>query len=341
MGDVVAALLLGPRLVAWADLDGALLSALRWPSGSTTVPETRPAPPIDDPLTQAAPGRPLSDDAVVNAEVQALLDARAIALLARDRAGFLAALDPASRSSSSSSPRSSTRWPTYHSAPGPTRSRAMLRPAAGSRGALGAEARLIRVLQTHRFAELDPSDLSTELFLTVVRRGDTWRIAGDTDGEAVGVRSGRDLWDFGPVAVVRGESSIVLGLGDLEVLERHASEADRAVNAVSEVWGTSWAQRIVVIAPSDTAQLAAILGGSDGDYDQIAAVTTGHFLTGHTATSADRVLLNPDAFAELSSVGRRVVLTHETTHVAARAASTGSLPAWLSEVRRLRRLPQQ
>ena len=145
------------------------------------------------------------------------------------------------------------------------------------------------------------------------------------------MRSGRDLWDFGPVAVVRGESSIVLGLGDLEVLERHASEADRAVNAVSEVWGTSWAQRIVVIAPSDTAQLAAILGGSDGDYDQIAAVTTGHFLTGHTATSADRVLLNPDAFAELSSVGRRVVLTHETTHVAARAASTGSLPAWLSE----------
>ena len=96
VGDVVAALLLGPRLVAWADLDGALLSALRWPSGSTTVPETRPAPPIDDPLTQAAPGRPLSDDAVVNAEVQALLDARAIALLARDRAGFLAALDPAS-----------------------------------------------------------------------------------------------------------------------------------------------------------------------------------------------------------------------------------------------------
>ena len=81
----------------------------------------------------------------------------------------------------------------------------MLRPAAGSRGALGAEARLIRVLQTHRFAELDPSDLSTELFLTGVRRGDTWRIAEDTDGEAVGVRSGRDLWDFGPVTVVRGE----------------------------------------------------------------------------------------------------------------------------------------
>ena len=109
---------------------------------------------------------------------------------------------------------------------------------------------------------------------------------------------------------------------------------------MSEVWGTSWAQRIVVIAPSDTAQLAAILGGSDGDYDQIAAVTTGHFLTGHGGR-ADRVLLNPDAFAELSSVGRRVVLTHETTHVAARAASTGSLPGWLSEVRRLRRLPQQ
>jgi hypothetical protein len=332
VGDVVAALLLGPRLVAWADLDGALLSALRWPSDSSTVPETRPAPPVDDSLTQAAPEPQLSDDAVVSAEVQALLDARAIALLARDRAGFLAALDPASPQfveqqgavfdALAEVPLGTWTYQVAGDAPDLPPERA---------AALGAEARLVRVLQHHRFAELDPSDLSTELFLTVVRRGDTWRIAGDTDGEAVGVRSGRDVWDFGPVSVVQGESSIVLGLGDVEVLERHAKEADRAVSAVSEVWGTSWSQRIVVIAPSDTGQLAAILGGSDGDYDQIAAVTTGHFLTGHTATSADRVLLNPDAFAELSAIGRRVVLTHETTHVAARAASTGSLPAWLAE----------
>ncbi len=172
VGDVVAALLLGPRLVAWADLDGALLSALRWPSGSTAVPETRPAPPIDDPLIQAAPGPPLSDDAVVNAEVQALLDARAIALLARDRAGFLAPLDPAS-------PQFIEQQSAVFDALAEVPLGAWTYQVAGDAptlppdrvAALGAEARLIRVLQTHRFAELDPSDLSTELFLTVVRRG--------------------------------------------------------------------------------------------------------------------------------------------------------------------------
>lgn len=332
--DVAAAIALGPGLVAAAssaDLDGILLDALRSGAHRSGVEaEARPAPATADPPASAA--APVSDDLALRGEVQALLDARAAALLARDRAGFLAALDPANRQFVEQQAAvfdALTQVPlaawTYQVAgDGPA-----LPPARIAE--LGGEARLIRVLQQHRFADLDPSDLTTELFLTVVRRDGAWRIAGDSDAEALGVRSGRDLWDFGPVTVVRGESSVVLGLGDEELLERHAREADRAVSAVSEVWGNAWSQRVVVLAPSDTVQLAAILGGAEGDYDQIAAVTTGHFLTGHTMTSADRILLNPDAFAELSAVGRRVVLTHETTHVATRAASTGSLPAWLSE----------
>jgi hypothetical protein len=327
--DVLAAIALGPRLVASAssDIGGILLDALR--AGSSTEEAAGPAPTTSDQLPS---GPPASNDLVLRSEVQAILDARAAALLARDRAGFLAPLDPASPQfleqqaavfdALSEVPLAGWTYEVAGDAPA-------LPPARVAE--LGGEAHLVRVLQQHRFADLDPSDLTTELFLTVVRRDGTWLLAGDTDAEALGVRSGRDLWDFGPVRVVRGESSVVLGLGDEEVLERHAREADRAVRAVSEVWGDAWSQQIVVLAPSDTGQLAAILGGAEGDYDQIAAVTTGHFLTGHTMTSADRILLNPDAFAELSAVGRRVVLTHETTHVATRAASTGSLPAWLSE----------
>jgi hypothetical protein len=331
VADVVAGIVLGPRLVASVDLEGALFDALRSRSDRSAL-DARPAPTGEDSLTQAAPEPALPDDAVINAEVQAVLNVRATALLARDRVGFLAPLDAAN--------------PLFIEQQGAVFDALVDVPLAGWTyqvggdapalppervAALGGEARLVRVLQQHRFADLDPFDLTTELFLTVVRRDDSWRIASDTDGEALGARSGRDLWDFGPVTVVRGDSSVVLGLGDEEVLARHAREADRAVSAVSEVWGSAWSQRIVLLAPNDTAQLAAILGGAEGDYDQIAAVTTGHFLTGHTMTSADRILLNPDAFTQLSAVGRRVVLTHETTHVAARAASTGSLPAWLSE----------
>ena len=40
----------------------------------------------------------------------------------------------------------------------------------------------------------------------------------------------------------------------------------------------------------------------------------------------DRVVLNPATFPELSPVGRLVVLTHEMTHVAARAGTGRTLP---------------
>jgi hypothetical protein len=45
----------------------------------------------------------------------------------------------------------------------------------------------------------------------------------------------------------------------------------------------------------------------------------------------DRVVLNPGAFDRLGPTGRRVVLTHELTHVAVRSSTTAAVPIWLSE----------
>jgi hypothetical protein len=74
----------------------------------------------------------------------------------------------------------------------------------------------------------------------------------------------------------------------------------------------------------------AELIGDDGDgLAQIAAVTTGSFDEG--LTRGDRVVINPEAWATLGALGRRVVLTHELTHVATRASSARSVPIWLSE----------
>lgn len=43
------------------------------------------------------------------------------------------------------------------------------------------------------------------------------------------------------------------------------------------------------------------------------------------------MIVNPDAYGVLGAFGRQLVLTHETVHVATRAATTPSTPVWLSE----------
>jgi hypothetical protein len=76
--------------------------------------------------------------------------------------------------------------------------------------------------------------------------------------------------------------------------------------------------------------MAGLLGSPAADYKGIAAVTTGE-AGGSGQAPADRVVVNPDAYALLGDLGKQVVLTHETTHVATRAHTTPSTPLWLSE----------
>ena len=62
----------------------------------------------------------------------------------------------------------------------------------------------------------------------------------------------------------------------------------------------------------------------------MAAITQGVVDQGQRA-QGDRVVINPKAFTALQSLGRRVVITHELTHVAARSSTTRPVPIWLSE----------
>ncbi|MFZ1285617.1 MAG: hypothetical protein WAR57_01105, partial [Candidatus Phosphoribacter sp.] len=62
----------------------------------------------------------------------------------------------------------------------------------------------------------------------------------------------------------------------------------------------------------------------------VAATTHGRREPGRPA-GADRVILRPSGLSRLTTAGRRVVLTHELTHVSLRAQSIHDLPVWLSE----------
>jgi hypothetical protein len=128
---------------------------------------------------------------------------------------------------------------------------------------------------------------------------------------------------------VRGRSSLVIGEASAAVLRRYARHADQAVRDVDRVWNSRWSRRPVVIVPRTQADMAVIIGTPASTLDQIAAVTTGFAEFG--PTHGDRVVVNPAAWRDLVQEGRRVVMTHEVTHLATRAATEGSVPIWMAE----------
>ncbi|WP_376772517.1 hypothetical protein [Streptomyces zagrosensis] len=197
----------------------------------------------------------------------------------------------------------------------------------------------VQVELSYRIKGYDTAPVVAPQRFTLVQHGHRWYVAADEvfDGEpgaAAPVADQRDvqqLWDQGRVSVVRGRHSLVLGVGhDRRYLQDVAETADGAVPAVQRAWRGPWAGRVVVQVPSSLGDMAGLLGGSASGYRGIAAVTTGE-IGGSGTVPADRVIVNPDAYDVLGDLGRRVVMTHESAHVATRAHTSPSTPLWLSE----------
>ncbi|MGJ5874289.1 MULTISPECIES: hypothetical protein [Streptomyces] len=180
----------------------------------------------------------------------------------------------------------------------------------------------------YRIRGYDRAPVTAVRTLTLVRGGDgAWRVAADEPSD----KGTEQLWEQGRIVAVRGERSLVLGVGrPAEALRGYTALADRAVPAVTEAWGEDWARRVVVVVPESLDEMAGLLGAPASGYRGIAAVTTGE-AGGSAKTPADRIVVNPDAYAVLGDFGRQVVLTHETTHVATRAHTDAATPLWLSE----------
>ncbi|MFF9777672.1 hypothetical protein ACF1HJ_28920 [Streptomyces sp. NPDC013978] len=180
----------------------------------------------------------------------------------------------------------------------------------------------------YRIRGYDTAPVTAVRTLTLVRDDDgAWRVAADEPS----TKGTEQLWEQGRIVAVRGERSLVLGVGrSADALRAYAALADRAVPAVTEAWGEDWARRVVVVVPESLEQMAGLLGAPASGYRGIAAVTTGE-AGGSARAPADRIVVNPDAYAVLGDFGKQVVLTHETTHVATRAHTNAATPLWLSE----------
>lgn len=287
----------------------------------------RSAPATSSAMSGASAQHRAADPSVAREQaLVALLGARAEAVLARDRAAFAATLD---------STRSGfglrqlqlfdnlVRLPLgafSYGTPEPA-------PALGAERArqIGPDAWVAKVTGRYTLRGFDSAPRSYESHFTLVRRGDRWLLADDSDG---GTQA--QLWDLPQLAVAQSRTTLVVGSGTEATLQPYVQLGDRALAQVARTWQEPWAHRLVLVVPSGADQMAAQLGQQAANVDQVAAVTDGP--TGADGRGgADRVVINPQAFGRLEPLGRQVVVTHEATHVAIRATTDRPVPLWLSE----------
>lgn len=292
------------------------------PAGTLTACGS-PSTPERTAAASSAAGLP-AGDAALPAGVTAVLDRRAAAALRRDRQAWLATLDPADAAFVGRQRRLADDLATL-----PVTA---WRYRPGTVLAGGGDRLELHVTLAYRLAG-DTRDIERDQVLTLTRSAAGWRVAGLRGG----LPEPADLWDLGPVETRRGSRALVVAAaGRARRLPDLPGDLDAAAAAVDRAWGTAWPRTVIALVPADRAGMAALLGpGHDGGLDRLAAVTTGdvdvHPAGGGPRPTADRVVLNPDAFAGFGPVARQVVLTHEVTHLATRAAGLGPVPLWLEE----------
>ncbi len=269
-------------------------------------------------------------DAEAREGIQRVLDRRAAAVLARDQAALAATVPAAAqalRDSQAAMLANLAQVPLTSWTYTVQALDAFPLPATLTAAGTADPRRAVRAQLGYRLSGFDSVPVTATQYLTFVRQPDGgWLLGSDSDHPG----GDTQLWDLGPVTAVHGRSCLVLGLRGQSVLQAVADEADRAVPAVSAVWGRDWGERTVLLAPLASDQFGRLLGVNPLDYASIAAVTTGELgpaEAGHT----ERITLNPQVWDSLNALGRRVVTTHETTHVATRATTEQWTPRWLSE----------
>jgi hypothetical protein len=179
-------------------------------------------------------------------------------------------------------------------------------------------------------ADLIPTD--RKMGYLFARHGDDWYLRSDTALDGLGRRTWRGPWDFAPCVVTTTRHGIVLSHpGSQPVVDRLVRELDPAVAAVSELWPTSWSQRVALMLPDSPGEMQALVG-PDFPVDSVVAVAIADRVDNKTRTVAgQRVVLSPSGVRALSMASLRIVLRHEITHLAARADTVDESPTWLLE----------
>ena len=260
--------------------------------------------------------------------VRTLLSGRATALLRRDRAAWLAGVDPAATAFrarqaallTAIAPVPLSTW-RYSIEPG---------DEAGRTEAGGAWT--VRVTLRYGLRDVDPVPTERPVVLTFVRSGGRWLAAADDHRGPDGATTWRGPWEHGRLVVRAGTASLVLAHPDKAGrLAEFVATADQVVPRVRAAVGGRLPRRVAVIVPDDEREMAALVG-ERLVFGTIAAVAVADTVdTERDRALGQRIVVNPATIDRIGRLGRRVVLEHEVTHLATRGFTGPQTPIWLVE----------
>lgn len=314
-------------------------------SAGRSEPTAEPRPTAAPQRTDVA-GRPATPDfdgglgadpiqrATRSQAVRTLLERRATALLHRDRAAFLATVDPQGGKFRS---QQAALFDNLAGVPLKTwsyrlNSRAELPVDDASFARYRAPVWAPEVTLVYALRDVDPVPTERPQYLTFVRRGERWYLGADQDFAKQDHRSWRGLWDYGRVVTHRGRYSLVLAHpGNADRMADFAETVDAAVPHVTQVWGNRWTQRVAVLIPDDQAEMSEVIGGEFALLHIAAVATADYTDPDRQIARGQRVIINPTNLDRLGRLARDVVLRHEITHIASRAVTRSDTPTWLME----------
>jgi len=268
-------------------------------------------------------------------EVIGMLQRHAQALLSHDGAGWTATVDDDPRAAQFAG-RERTVFSNLEQVPLQTwryaLSSAVSSPdvltAAAQR--LGGRVVIVRVGLQYALRGVDPQPTSKDLWLTAVRRHGRWLLASDSDVANAGGSSWQGPWEFGPLLVRQGPHTLVL------VHPGHAADSvtfrdlvEKSVPVVTRVWGSGWNEKVAMLIPDTPAEFLAVTGA--GVSHDLAAVAISDGVDPNGIVLGARIVINPSTLNQLDAAGRRLVVQHELTHIAAQAASSYQMPIWVIE----------
>ncbi|MBA8794345.1 hypothetical protein FHX74_001964 [Friedmanniella endophytica] len=165
-------------------------------------------------------------------------------------------------------------------------------------------------------------------------RDDRWAAPGAAPS---GAADPTPLWWFAPVTVARDADATVLAAPGVDADAWLTRAADAAATVTRQLRGTvpgtpaadaGWDRRLVLEVPADQDGVERVVGAAAGTEGQLAAIA---FADGSDAADAPvRVVVDPVVTRGQSAAGVRLLLVHETTHVATRSPAS-TLPLWLVE----------
>src|SRR6266508_3997571 len=284
------------------------------------------------PVTGRANAPARSDPSV---EVNRLLQTRARAILARDKAAFLGVVDRRRASYFAAQSRLFDRMAT---APFAAFSFRIVNPsddlatASVRRRYAPARVYLPEVQARYRFVGQDDSPVLSHVYYTFVQTADGWRIGGQGEAKPFGTDD-VEIWDGGPLRGVRSARTLVVyHPGEHTLARRLLAAADNAYAQIARSWSQPWERKVVILVPSHQDE-AERLAGAD-DLTRVAAVSSSSIESVRTGADqrvqGNRIIVNTANIKFYDRLNLQVVATHEMTHVATRRLG-GGVPMYLVE----------